>query len=334
MLFVLACALAAALAYRLGRTSLLAASVTDRSSHRRPVSQAGGLAVLPVAAFLVAVTGQAEASAFPLLASLLAFVLGLLDDARDLPGLPKLLALGALAVLVGSQSPLAAMPVPGLGLVGLAPLPGAVLAAILVLSLVNVVNFLDGLNGMAAGTVAVLLGLAAVLTGESLFALTASALLGFGVVNVAFGRPFLGDSGSLSIGTLAACGVLIAGGGEGAGPWRAALPAVPFVADAAVTLVRRARRGARLMQGHREHAYQRLAAAGLPHTAVSGAYAGLAALLAVAALAAGPGASATVLLAIYAFGFAAWAGLVASLWRLAPQPERATEASARIRRPA
>ena len=268
------------------RAGWLPNPVTARSAHAVPVSRAGGAVVCGVALGLAGAWALAV-GAWPPFAPLLALTLagglvGVLDDRRELGARTKLALLSVLAIVAAWR--LGPLPDPqGLNLS--APLAYG-LAALWVLGFVNVFNFMDGLNGMAAGTGGVLLLALALLAGSSapLAALFLGPLAGFAVLNVARGAPFLGDAGSLSLGILVAGGAL----GAGEGFWVVAAGAVPFVADAGLTLVQRAGRGADLLTAHAEHAYQRIARGGAPHAGVATLYAVLAAAGAGGVLVLGP----------------------------------------------
>ena len=277
------------LCWLVGRAGVLPNAVSGRSNHARPTSRAGGavvLCVFAVSAGALVLAGGGPVRSGVLGAVVAAGLIGLADDVRGLGAGVKLAGLGLVAALAaGAAGPVEALPVPG---AGWAPLPsplGYALAALWVLGFVNVFNFMDGLNGMAAGTGLVLLGAAALVTGGQgpLAACMTGALLGFAVPNALGGRPFLGDAGSLSVGTLVAAGAMAPAQGA---LWVVVAGATPFLADAASTLLARARRGERVWEAHSEHAYQRLHRAGWPHLAVSAAYAGLAAGGAAAGLAA------------------------------------------------
>ena len=86
-------------------------------------------------------------------------------------------------------------------------------------------------------------------------------------------RIFLGDVGSVPLGYLLGWLLLLAAI-EGA--WAAALilPAY-YLADASLTLLRRAARGEKVWRAHRQHAYQRAVRGGLSHRWVAGALAAL-----------------------------------------------------------
>src|SRR3546814_10475011 len=131
-------------------------------------------------------------------------------------------------------------------------------------------------------------------------------------------RLFLGDVGSVPLGYL--LGSLLIGAAAG-GQWAAAvvLP-LYYLADASLTLVRRAWRRERLWRAHREHFYQRAVQRGFSHAAVAlrvlacnVLLVGLALVVSVA-----PGAAlrwSALLLALLAVGI-----LLAMLARQAPPP--------------
>lgn len=210
---------------------------------RQPVPYLGGVAVALGLAGPVAVERPA------VLAPLgLALALGLVDDASELgPGV-RLAAEAAIglvaAVVVASEG---AMP--------------AVIAAVGVVVLINAVNLIDGLDGLASSVVSSSAVGFAVLLGppwSSVAAALCGALLGFLVWNRPPARIFLGDAGSYMLG--AALGVMLASAStEGSSTLGGALLFVGVpVADAAVAIVRRARAKQPLMQGDRSHVYDQL----------------------------------------------------------------------------
>jgi UDP-N-acetylmuramyl pentapeptide phosphotransferase/UDP-N-acetylglucosamine-1-phosphate transferase len=129
--------------------------------------------------------------------------------------------------------------------------------------LVNVANFMDGIDWM---TVAEVVPVAGALTLLGVFGtigllptLVAAALLGAVLGFAPFNRPvaglFLGDAGSLPIGLLLGW-LLLALAGKGHLPAALILP-LYYVADATVTLARRLARREPVWQAHRTHFYQR-----------------------------------------------------------------------------
>jgi phospho-N-acetylmuramoyl-pentapeptide-transferase len=229
----------------------------DRSLHREPIPRLGGLGI--VLAILVIGQGLPEFRTLSWLAGALALV-SLVDDRRGLPARVRLLAhLTAAAIWV-----FAVLPAPtfwlGLGLV------------LMIGWSTNLYNFMDGANGLAGGMALIgfsYLALAAGLAGHASPAVFAAALaaaaLGFLLFNFHPARIFLGDCGSVPLGFLA--GALGYWGWQHA-TWGWSLPVLaffPFLADATVTLIRRALRGDKVWQAHREHYYQRLVRMGWSH---------------------------------------------------------------------
>jgi UDP-N-acetylmuramyl pentapeptide phosphotransferase/UDP-N-acetylglucosamine-1-phosphate transferase len=81
----------------------------------------------------------------------------------------------------------------------------------------------------------------------------------------------MGDAGSVPLGFMAAA-LGAVGTRDGVWPgWFMPLVFAPFILDASVTLLRRALRGERLAQAHREHYYQRAALLGVSRRALFGA---------------------------------------------------------------
>ncbi len=79
----------------------------------------------------------------------------------------------------------------------------------------------------------------------------------------------MGDAGSIPLGFLAAAMGLW---GWQSGHWAAWFPLLvfsPFIVDASVTLAKRARRGAKVTEAHREHYYQRAIQSGWGHRKVA-----------------------------------------------------------------
>lgn len=157
---------------------------------------------------------------------------------------------------------------------------------LVVATFANVVNFMDGINGITGLSIAVWSATTMVLASRHhdhllflIAAVAGGAALGFLPANVPQARLFLGDIGSYLFGGLVGAGVLVS--------WVHDLPALPliapmtiYLADTGVTLARRALGHESLMKPHREHVYQRLVSdTKLPHVAVAGYVAGLSAVI-------------------------------------------------------
>ncbi len=249
-----------------------------RSSHRQPTPQGGGISVV-VATFVVAWGAvatspamlQDEGGQFLALtatAALLA-VVGAMDDLRSLSAGIRLavqcIAVGALIAALPNQLRI------------LPQLPWWLERAGLfvgVVWLVNLVNFMDGIDWMTVaelvpvtGTILLLgLGGAIALWPAVVAAALLGAIVGFAPFNKPVARVFLGDVGSLPIGLvlgwlllrLAAHGHLAA----------AVILPLYYFADATITLIRRVGRGEPFWQAHRQHFYQRATDNGLAVPAI------------------------------------------------------------------
>jgi UDP-GlcNAc:undecaprenyl-phosphate GlcNAc-1-phosphate transferase len=273
---------------------------SDRKVHPRPTPTAGGLAIflgvaagigvshlVPVLAGLHETTSDPDAA---LLAALVIVIVGLLDDTRDVSPLGKLagqvLAAGIL-VLFGVQ--LLYFYFPGQGTVVLDPSLGVPLTVLWVVAMVNAVNLVDGLDGLAAGMVAI--GAAAFFlymfrapgssgdptTAALLSAVVAGAAIGFLPWNFHPAKIFMGDSGAMLLGLMMGVATVSGVGRNAYGPTGGdlaaiAIPvAVPLLVlavpllDVLLAIVRRMRRGLGISHADKEHIHHRLLDIGHTH---------------------------------------------------------------------
>jgi Fuc2NAc and GlcNAc transferase len=145
---------------------------------------------------------------------------------------------------------------------------GYPLAVFFVVWLLNLSNFMDGIDGIAAIEVAtVALGgaaIRAIATGDvravSAALVVAGAALGFLIWNWPPAQIFMGDVGSGFLGLVMAALSLEAGWVRPQMFWSWIILLGVFIVDATVTLIRRVVRGDRFYEAHRSHAYQHAAA--------------------------------------------------------------------------
>jgi len=153
---------------------------------------------------------------------------------------------------------------------------GSVIAAVGIVWLINLYNFMDGIDGIA-GTeaISVALGAGVLLfwggsTGLAWVCLTlAMAVGGFLVWNWPPAKIFMGDVGSGFLGFTFAVLAL----------WSENAGAVPFIIwllllgvfiiDATITLIKRMSKGEKLYEAHRSHVYQLAVQAGYSHKQVT-----------------------------------------------------------------
>ena len=244
-----------------------------RSSHIRPTPKGGGVGI--VTAFLTGIVALYAFADFARIAdpyfravigaSVGIAVVSYLDDVRDWPFAVKLAAqtLAALVVVGSGLAPHELrMPVFGAVSIGWLGVPATLLW---IVGLTNAVNFIDGLNGLAAGSAAIacvfLAGIAAWQGDWFVYfasAILASAIAGFLPFNYPHARIFMGDVGSQF------CGFTLAVLGVAAGRFATVelpLLLVPMLLagvlfDVAFTLARRTLGGRRITEAHRGHLYQ------------------------------------------------------------------------------
>jgi UDP-GlcNAc:undecaprenyl-phosphate GlcNAc-1-phosphate transferase len=253
-------------------------------SHDPPLPRAGGLAIAIAAMSALAIIAAVLLPSRGLLADGLqrlwpaalgaAVILGLgvTDDVKRLRAAPKLAAevlvaagLWAAGIRIGTLF----LPV---GIVGLGEWVSLAATVAWIVGITNAFNLLDGIDGAAAGaaTFALLaMFVTAVTLGQPFVGLVAvvlaGATLGFLPFNFPPARVYLGDAGSLLLGYSLAV-LAIAGAVKGPAMVAIAIPLVAFgvpVLDTAIAVIRRAVRGAPVMEGDREHLHHRLLAIGL-----------------------------------------------------------------------
>lgn len=231
-----------------------------RSSHVKPTPHGGGVGIVlggsAAGIWLAWIQGGALFWLISGLAFLLA-MLGLWDDMRHLPARTRFAAQVLLCALLlqvlGDSSPL-------------------ILAGLLLFAgvwWVNLFNFMDGIDGMAASQAVFMLLAGALLgtwfhpaavdaAGWLWMLAVATATLGFLLFNWPPARIFMGDMGSTYLAFMIfALALLSVHEGWLTYPVWLVLGAV-FVSDASVTLLRRMLAGERWFEAHRSHAYQRL----------------------------------------------------------------------------
>lgn len=253
------------------RRYALAGSLMDvpnaRSSHSAPTPRGGGLAI--VLSFLIALLVLAafdtlswSKSGALLGSGALVALVGLLDDHGHIAARWRLLAhlAGAIwaLVLLGGAPPVALFGwVVDLGWLGFG------LAAVCLVWLLNLYNFMDGIDGIASvETICACVGGAALylLIGQPALAivplLLAAAVAGFLCWNFPPAKIFLGDAGSGFLGIVLGVLSLQAAWVSPALLWSWVILLGVFVTDATFTLICRLFRGEKLYEAHRSHAYQ------------------------------------------------------------------------------
>ncbi|MHB1303005.1 MAG: glycosyltransferase family 4 protein [Acidiphilium sp.] len=314
--------------------AMIAVGVPDRpdarKAHGRIMPKSGGVGI--VAAFLLGIGllyryGEVSRLAAPLFlgviaAAVLIAAVSMLDDLFDFPFLVKLGA-QCIAAIVAVAAGLSARRF-DFPIIGAVPLgwAGPVLSLGWILFVTNAMNFIDGMDGLAAGTTLVaclfLAGIAGLHGGFFVYTtalLLAGGVAGFLPFNYPRARIFMGDVGSQF------CGFMLALLGIAATHYEhvsLSFLVVPLLLcgvllDVGFTLARRAVAGHNLAQAHRGHLYQVAHRAGMNPRWIAAIYWGFAAFggaTVVAFLHAGTDLKPLVIFAP-AIPFAAWTACVA-----------------------
>jgi UDP-GlcNAc:undecaprenyl-phosphate GlcNAc-1-phosphate transferase len=278
---------------------------SDRKVHPRPTPTVGGLAI-----FIAVVAGWGASHVMhffdrmyhassevvgALVAGAVIMAIGAVDDVRGTTVPVKLssqILAGGLLVLFGVQ--LLYFWFPGQGILSLGPDIAVPLSIVWIIAMMNAVNLIDGLDGLAAGLVAIasiaffvyielspqspFYGPGTGSPAALLSAITAGAAVGFLPWNFHPAKIFMGDSGAMLLGLLLATATI---SGVGRNPFYApsggdlaafSIPvliplvvlAVPFV-DVVFAIVRRMARGRAVTAPDKEHIHHRLMDFGHSH---------------------------------------------------------------------
>mgnify|MGYP002629533110 CR=1 FL=1 len=259
---------------------------SGRAMHDVPTPRLGGLAL--AAAFygplvLVGITDQHAADLLLgdgrrvlalVVGGLVALGIGAVDDVLHLSARRKLVlqvALATVVALLGLRIELIEVPFVGVVQLGLLAVPASVLWLVLVM---NAINLIDGLDGLAAGVSLTVVGALLAVSihngmavGVLLGSALAGALAGFLRHNFPPASVFMGDSGSLFLGFALGAWSLVAWQKSATGI--AALSVVLIFAlpllDVTLAVTRRLRRGLSPLSADRDHVHHRLVRSGLSH---------------------------------------------------------------------
>ena len=258
---------------------------TSHKTHKDPVPYLGGVGIILgilAVSFGALIYKHAESKNFWLALSVLgpALVLGLIglwDDIKNLPPLPRFIAqtiagVFTSAILISSST---------VGTPTGSQTLDAIFTTIWIVGICNSINFFDNLDGGAAGTIAIS-SIALTILGINghqylvggLAAVTAGATVGFLLWNKSPARIYMGDAGALFLGILIAS-LTIRLHPSAETQWTSfatplLLIAVPIL-DTSVAVLSRLRRKISPFQGGRDHLSHRLVRAGLerPQAAIT-----------------------------------------------------------------
>jgi UDP-N-acetylmuramyl pentapeptide phosphotransferase/UDP-N-acetylglucosamine-1-phosphate transferase len=248
-----------------------------RSLHTHPTPVSGGIAILmafTLSALLTCWYYVPKPDFFWLcISGLLIAIISLLDDCHHISALYRLLVhcIAAYILLWQGEFWITQLILPGFVWAWPTFLQTS-FSFLFIVWMINLYNFMDGMDGFAGGMAVFGFGTLAILGGlgnHQLFMIInliiASAAGGFLLFNFPPARVFMGDAGSSSLGFLAAA-LSLWGNREGIFPlWVAVLLFSPFIVDASATLLQRLSRGEKIWLAHKTHYYQRLVQLGWGH---------------------------------------------------------------------
>ncbi len=258
---------------------------TPRSAHRTATPKAGGLSIVLTFLVGVAVLYVADPTRISqgyflgfVGSSVTIAAVSLYDDVFNKPFLVKLSTqLLAVAVVLGSGIIIDVISLPWIGPIRLGWLSWP-LSFLWIIGLTNAFNFMDGLDGLAAGTSAIASFFFLVITfslGSSFVYIHCYALLagslGFLAYNFPPAKIFMGDVGSATLGFVFATLAIIAARYDASHTSFMVVPLLlfTFIYDTSFTFIRRWWRGEDVTEAHRSHLYQLLNRLGLSHRTVT-----------------------------------------------------------------
>lgn len=238
-------------------------SVNERSSHSKATPRIGGLGFITVIALsllstLVAAPNQLLDSFTPqvltgiFLPPILVALIGLIDDLKGLGRKLRLIAY-VLASALTSFCLTTSVNLPFTTI-----LMGGIALSLLICWHINLFNFMDGIDGIAASqAIFVLFGLYLLCPSLSNLPLfLCMPLLGFLMLNWHPAEIFMGDAGSTFLGSLIS-GLMLYAVLSGEIHWStAAILTAAFWVDASWTLIYRLLSGQQWYAPHRSHSYQ------------------------------------------------------------------------------
>jgi UDP-GlcNAc:undecaprenyl-phosphate GlcNAc-1-phosphate transferase len=258
----------------------------ERSSHTRPVPKSGGIAFVTtfligsLIIYFVADVARIDDRYFwgYVVTAVLLAIVSFIDDVTQKTFFVKIVTqMVCVAIVLVSGVVLTRLAIPYWGEVELGWV-GYILTFLWILGLTNAYNFMDGLDGLAAGVAVIAAAFlcAIAFQQKSVFVYISSYVLlagsaGFLLFNFPPARIFMGDIGSAFLGfTFATLAVI----GSSLDLGRLSFYIVPmllfhFIFDTFFTFGRRLARGEKIHQAHRTHLYQLLNRIGYSHKAVS-----------------------------------------------------------------
>ena len=250
---------------------------SSHKSHTKAVPYLGGVAILigvTLVSYLAQVFSDFTVSNFLLATSVLgpALVMGLIglwDDLKNLPPLPRFIGQSVAGLVVAAALILGSNVANPTG----STFADVLITVIWVVGICNSINFFDNLDGGAAGTAAIsaiFLTYLAINSGQAFVAalsiVVAGATLGFLIWNRAPARIYMGDAGALFLGVLLATLTIRLNPDTQTSIGSFATPILLLaspILDTTVAVLSRLRRGVSPFLGGKDHLSHRLVRTGL-----------------------------------------------------------------------
>jgi len=250
----------------------------ERSLHESPTPRTGGVAILLsaiITSFIFLYNQNLNISPSIIIAGAMIIIISLLDDFRPVKSIVRLVVHIASAVIVvraGFVIEYINMPWGGGNILSI--LASALTIAFIVW-MINLYNFMDGMDGLASGmSIFGFLTFAVIgyLENQHGFSITSLILavssMGFLVWNFPPAKIFMGDLGSAVYGYIVAVFVIYAHINNIIPVHISIILFSPFIFDATATLICRIYNREKFWQAHNKHFYQQLVLSGLGHKKV------------------------------------------------------------------
>jgi UDP-GlcNAc:undecaprenyl-phosphate GlcNAc-1-phosphate transferase len=297
---ILLCALSAALTWFMIHRLRIMDVPNQRSSHKAPTPKSGGISI--VATFLIGVAAlfifadktmiRSDYFLGFVVSAVLIAAIGFYDDIKNKPFTIKLATqVIAVAVVLVCGLVVDELSIPFVGVVSLG-IWAYLVSFVWILGLTNAYNFMDGIDGLAAGIAVIVSVFFCAITfsqGSTFVYITGYTILagslGFLFYNFPPARIFMGDVGSAFLGFVFAVLAIIAARYDRSHTSFLVMPLLllGFIYDTFFTFVRRLLRGDQVFHAHRTHLYQLFSRLGYSQRSVTLVHYGMCVLQGVAA---------------------------------------------------
>ena len=266
--------IAAGAGYRVG----LVDEADGRKQHRGTVPLTGGIAIFTTIVYGTFILSIEPYSYQMLAIACLVFAVGVFDDLRHINATARLVIQYGSGIMLATYGGIAIINVGNLLALGAIPLLVLTvpLTALSVAGLSNAYNMIDGIDGLAAATIALPLLVLYLLASQGAHPMSDALLLmlvplalfllfNLGPDNRLLPKVFLGDGGSVTMGFLVTASLVYFSQGDRAvilpvtALWLTTLPLMDMLA----TMLRRLKHGHKLMQADRSHLHHTLMDMGL-----------------------------------------------------------------------